>query len=290
MLFFISPLKGDVPKDLDKQKPVGEVLNIYHVWNKLSVAIAGKGKENNEIKKIGTHIFSFGEDACFVTLTKHISPKAIALGVADGVGGWRKKGIDPGDFSRALVGYMQNATAIDPQQIIQEGYDCLLGEKKVAAGSSTACVATIDNLILKWANLGDSGLKVIRDQKITHETIEQQSHFDCPFQLSVRPPDYKPGKRHPSDCSCGTYILKQGDIIIMATDGLFDNVDDATLIQWSNLHHNTTKIAESLLIEAIQNSQNPTKESPFEHKARASGKVHSGGKEDDITIIVVKVL
>lgn len=76
----------------------------------------------------------------------------------------------------------------------------------------------------------------------------------------------------------------------MATDGLFDNVDNATLIQWSNPRYETKQIAARLLLATIQNSLNPTKESPFERKAKEHGKVHAGGKEDDITIIVVRVL
>lgn len=144
LLFIGIPcLKGKDTKDLDKDQPIGEVLNIYPAWNKLSLAIAGKGKEGNATQKIGNNVFSFGEDACFVTPAKHISAKAITFGVADGVGGWRKKGIDPGEFSRALMGHMQTSTSMEPQGIIQAAYDCLLQEKKVTAGSSTACVAII---------------------------------------------------------------------------------------------------------------------------------------------------
>lgn len=252
LLFIGIPcLKGKDTKDPNKDQPIGEVLNIYPAWNKLSLAIAGKGKEINATQKTGNNVFSFGEDACFVTPAKYISSKTIALGVADGVGGWRKKGVDPGEFSRELMGHMQTSTAMNPQGMIQATYDCLLQEKKVAAGSSTACVAIIENLIIKWANLGDSGLKIIRDKKIVHETVEQQSRFNCPFQLSVYPPNYQPGKRKPSDGTSGTYALKKGDVVVMATDGLFDNVDDATLIQWPNPPYKTKQIAERLLLETI---------------------------------------
>jgi serine/threonine protein phosphatase PrpC len=38
-----------------------------------------------------------GEDAYFVSSDNTV------LGVADGVGGWRESGIDPGDYSRTLM-------------------------------------------------------------------------------------------------------------------------------------------------------------------------------------------
>lgn len=37
----------------------------------------------------------FGEDAWFMSS----SPQACIMGVADGVGGWRNYGVDPGKFS-----------------------------------------------------------------------------------------------------------------------------------------------------------------------------------------------
>lgn len=60
----------------------------------------------------------YGDDACFISRFKNTfvvgslisyfilffkSYKFYILGVADGVGGWRKYGIDPSEFSRKLM-------------------------------------------------------------------------------------------------------------------------------------------------------------------------------------------
>lgn len=90
-----------------------------------------------------------GEDAFFMS---HIarSNRYVLFGIADGVGGWTESGIDPGEFSHGLCGYMANATArpeavddLRPQKLLQYGYDRVQADPKIEAGGSTACVAAI---------------------------------------------------------------------------------------------------------------------------------------------------
>lgn len=50
------------------------------------------------------------------------------------------------------------------------------------AGSAQVC--TLQGKKLKVANLGDSGLMVLRDRQVVLRTQPQQHFFNCPFQMS----------------------------------------------------------------------------------------------------------
>ncbi|KAM3357713.1 hypothetical protein P3S68_020644 [Capsicum galapagoense] len=81
-----------------------------------------------------------GQDASFICAKEQM------IGVADGVGGWAKKGIDSSEYSREL---MKNAkfairnnksSSIDLMKVLNEAYS-----KTKAKGSSTACILTLAN-------------------------------------------------------------------------------------------------------------------------------------------------
>ncbi|PHT60083.1 hypothetical protein CQW23_02446 [Capsicum baccatum] len=68
------------------------------------------------------------------------------IGVADGVGGWAKKGIDSSEYSRELMKNAEFAirnnksSSIDLMKVLSEAYS-----KTKAKGSSTACILTLAN-------------------------------------------------------------------------------------------------------------------------------------------------
>ena len=78
----------------------------------------------------------------------------VALGVADGVGGWNQSGIDPADFSHSLCDYMGSASNGWPEgftagpmrasELLQRAYDRVISDKAVIGGGSTACIATAE--------------------------------------------------------------------------------------------------------------------------------------------------
>ena len=96
---------------------------------------------------------------------------------------------------------------------------------KDATGASTAVVASVskDNK-LRVLSLGDSKCVVIREGTIAHRSKDILHYFDCPYQLGDESPD------RPKDSTKLTCSLLPGDVIFMASDGVFDNVDDAELI------------------------------------------------------------
>ncbi|RUS15258.1 phosphatase 2C-like domain-containing protein [Jimgerdemannia flammicorona] len=171
-----------------------------------------------------------GDDAFFHTST----PKGLVLGVADGVGGWAEVGVDPALFSWTL---MNNAASIakkidslDAQQILDGAFTELVKGGKVTAGSSTACILGLCKATgqMTSSNLGDSAFILIRDHKVIYESPSQQHFFNCPYQLTVVPENYPNRNKvihdQPKDAQRHSFSLEDGDLILLATDGFFDNV------------------------------------------------------------------
>ena len=111
-------------------------------------------------------------------------------------------------------------------------------------GSSTACIWTLNKSNMNVANLGDSGFLVLRYDAIlqkcyiVEESKEQQHNFNTPYQLANIPFDKL--KRIPIDqfwndkpTQSDTYNLtvKAGDIVILATDGLLDNLFTSEILE-----------------------------------------------------------
>ncbi|KAF4615357.1 hypothetical protein D9613_003050 [Agrocybe pediades] len=151
-----------------------------------------------------------GEDFFFVQEMRNNS--GVSFGVADGVGGWVESGVDPALFSQALMyhahRYSRNAWAgepeIDPLMDYEEReqvegwemtpYECLdlayggvLREKYVQAGSSTACIISLNasSGVLRSANLGDSGYSILRGTTVIHQQRSQTHFFNCPKSVIV---------------------------------------------------------------------------------------------------------
>ena len=171
-----------------------------------------------------------GEDAYFSSANSKI------IGVADGVGGWVELGIDAGAFSRELMEHARmfclESGSLDPSEILHEAY-----RKTTALGTCTACLVSIDGTELRAINVGDSGFSVFRrteDGTTEHpqwalyfQTTEQTHFFNCPFQLGTN------SKDSPSDGQSFTIPVEHGDLVILATDGMLDNLFTHELIQVS---------------------------------------------------------
>jgi len=181
-----------------------------------------------------------GEDAFFVVETvKHGNVKF--FGVADGVGGWASVGVDSAEFSWELVKQCETAIreddTIGPKQVLVKGFDKLNKAKVVEYGSSTACILKFDGSNkqeqhLQATNLGDSGFAVVRGGHVVARSKEQQHYFNAPFQLTpinqktMRDISRLDMPEHADDYSVS---LREGDVVVVATDGLFDNIFDHEL-------------------------------------------------------------
>jgi protein phosphatase PTC7 len=189
-----------------------------------------------------------GQDAFFIARVGDTN--AVAFGVADGVGGWEESGVDPADFSHGFCDYMALAAyehkpgaspPLTARGLMQRGYDDVCNDKSIHAGGSTACVAVAsEDGKLEVANLGDSGFVQLRLNAV-HNYSEPQTHaFNTPYQLSVVPASMLARAAafggaqlcdYPKDADVTTHNLRHGDILIFASDGLWDNVFNQDILR-----------------------------------------------------------
>ncbi|KAL7336075.1 hypothetical protein PS15p_201447 [Mucor circinelloides] len=187
-------------------------------------------------KNQNEHYYSIqiGEDAYF--------RRSDAIGVADGVGGWQ--GVSAANaalYSRKLMhhAYLElerfdnvddpcfyHYDEADPVSILQKSYEESMQEalQEGIIGSCTACLAILRHEELRIANLGDCGISVIRHNDYIFRSEEQQHSFNFPYQLGTSSPD------RPKDAQSFTVAVEKGDIIIMGSDGLFDNLFDREIL------------------------------------------------------------
>ncbi|KAH8384043.1 hypothetical protein KR009_011826 [Drosophila setifemur] len=246
----------------------------------------------------------FGEDSWFISST----PTAEVMGVADGVGGWRDMGVDPGRFAKELMAccskQAEHNVGFDgrnPRDLLIAGYQELTDRHQPIVGSSTACLATLHrrDCTLYTANLGDSGFLVIRNGRVLHRSEEQTHGFNTPYQLTVAPEHTKDSvySDRPEMAVVSRLPLQPGDLVVLATDGLFDNLPEGMLLEMlqklegvreeRDLQAGALRVVE----KARQLSLNASFKSPFAMKARAHNVSYpGGGKPDDITLILASVL
>ncbi|KAI8084842.1 phosphatase 2C-like domain-containing protein [Halteromyces radiatus] len=253
-----------------------------------------------------------GEDAYFL---RHDS-----LSVADGVGGWiNTKGAQSSLYSRKLMhhAYLElerydniedplfcEYEKANPLTILQKSYDETKEEaiNEGVIGSSTACLALLRDDELRVANLGDCGISIIRHNSYVFRSEEQQHAFNFPYQLGTQSRD------QPHHANVFNVKVERGDIIIMASDGLFDNVFDRDILRMINEYNNhygnnipssplrrfaniqPQGIADMLASHAkhISESRQPV-DTPFQRRAMSEGIPFHGGKSDDISVLVAIV-
>ncbi|KAI8375311.1 phosphatase 2C-like domain-containing protein [Choanephora cucurbitarum] len=255
-------------------------------------------KYNNE------HYYSIqiGEDAYF--------RRSDAMGVADGVGGW--SGVSAANaalYSRKLMhhAYLQlerfnnrddpyyyHYDDADPMRILQKSYEESMQEAQQEGiiGSCTACLAILRHQELRIANIGDCGISVIRQNNYIFRSEEQQHAFNFPYQLGTSSPD------RPKDAQSFTVAVEKGDIIIMGSDGLFDNLFDKEILsivrslvskkRITSIEPQTISDALAERAKAVSHSKIDV-DSPFQARAVSEGLYYQGGKVDDISVLVAIV-
>ncbi|MCJ1304605.1 hypothetical protein MMC08_007418 [Hypocenomyce scalaris] len=285
-----------------------------------------------------------GQDAFFISNTG--SESEVAFGVADGVGGWSDSGIDSAHFSHGICEHMKAfarglgrlATKnVGPRELLEHGYDEVLADHSIVGGGSTACVATgRKDGTLEVANLGDSGFIQLRLNAVHYHSNPQTHAFNTPYQLSIVPPKIlarskmfggKPLSDLPQDASITTHKMRHGDVLVFATDGVWDNLNPADILKivsrqmteskaWvaseqgmaasENLSHVTEPVnvpdkedigLQSILAiritgEAKLASMNMKRDGPFAKEVQRyyPNEDFHGGKVDDICVVVAIVV
>ncbi|KAF4746530.1 hypothetical protein FOZ63_002506, partial [Perkinsus olseni] len=246
-----------------------------------------------------------GEDASF-----HSN---LYIGVVDGVGGKNVSGVDPARYSRALVhnivgeithyekeclahqpstdgGTAAAAFAYrppDPQAVMARA----ASRTTDILGSATCLIGFLSPLtgVLHTCNVGDSCFLVYRsnEQKVLYRSKEQLRTFNFPYQIGPATPDL------PLQSGVVKKIqLEEGDKVVFATDGLWDNLYDEDVCSIVQGTADNVKLACRTLAEAAyRNSRDKTYFSPFSERAAEffGHRIHIGGKVDNISIVVADV-
>ncbi|RNF12140.1 protein phosphatase 2C [Trypanosoma conorhini] len=221
-----------------------------------------------------------GEDAFFV----HTS----GIGVADGVGGYARVGIDPAVFTRNVMRFTRQALDKDQNGGTITALDALnygfaeAQKKRQPGGCPVSLVTLVDGRFASVLNLGDCGTICLRGSGLFFATEAQQHRFNCPYQLPEDPPSA--GDR-------ATLELSEGDVFLCASDGLLDNVEMADILRrLENVgREGCQRVAETLVEEACRNGVDDKFFSPFARNARAMGYRYFGGKQDDVTVVVAQL-
>ncbi|XP_060216867.1 probable protein phosphatase 2C 80 [Lycium barbarum] len=129
-----------------------------------------------------------------------------------------------------------------------------------AMSSSTACILTLSDDTLHAVNIGDTAFVVIRDGVIVYKSEIQQLRFNCPFQL---------GKAKTSD---DPSVAKK---ILFRVDSWETDVPET--LAWRIVQY------------ALDNSKSTELYTPFARECFKAGLEHSGGKIDNITVIVANI-
>lgn len=141
------------------------------------------------------------------------------------------------------------------------------------------------------ANIGDCGLCVIRRGEIIFRTEEQQHSFNFPYQLGTG------SKDTPTDAQQYTFNVEKGDVVILGTDGVFDNLFDEDILGEVQRHLPSSqkyadphRISTALAVRAKTVSEDARyATSPFQSRAIQEGIYYQGGKIDDISVLVAIV-
>jgi len=190
-------------------------------------------------------------------------------------------------------------------------------------GSATVCLLALhpSKPELLAASVGDSGFLVLRARQseaarmgtlgrrgpardtsaargyqVAFRSPQQLRSFNAPFQLGLAdeasddgPPDSR--FETPQDAALMRVPVLAGDVVVIATDGLFDNMEEEAIVELvdESEGEGTAALAERLARRAQELSLDRNVDSPFALLAKENDILWGGGRPDDITVVVCSV-
>ena len=237
------------------------------------------------------------EDAYFCT--------DLNIGIADGVGGvFIDFGISSQDFSielmakcKEILGHLNSSKR--GNEIVKEALVSMN-----SGGSSTYLLISLIKNRLMVSNYGDSGLMVFRKYnsslRLVFQTIAKQHSFNTPFQVSKQfsPKQLQKGyniikdniKNSNGNIDSDEYFttVHEGDILVIGTDGLFDNLFPSEIKKIIKRFPKVSSLSETVdfIVESALARAKGIEFTPFEQNMKNIQCEWKGGKIDDITVIV----
>ncbi|DBA04229.1 TPA: hypothetical protein N0F65_009464 [Lagenidium giganteum] len=147
---------------------------------------------------------------------------------------------------------------------------------------------------------------------VSYRSPQQLHYFNCPFQLGFVGADLRKDITNDLDAAPSTpsptamsekplfetpdnavrlrVPVLEGDLIVLATDGLFDNIEEDTLLDIVNAQPEVEAMTRQLVQKAYELSLDRMRDSPFARLAKENDFMWGGGMPDDITIIAARVM
>lgn len=118
--------------------------------------------------------------------------------------------------------------------LVFESLVILLHKSRIAQihlGSCTLAALSINLRTLHTNSylMGDAGFMIIRNGGIHYRSVDQVKGFNFPYQLGL-----VDTSDHPSEGKSESLQLKVNDVIILGSDGLFDNIFDNRILEIVN--------------------------------------------------------
>ncbi|KAJ2628630.1 Protein phosphatase 2C 7 [Coemansia sp. RSA 1290] len=226
---------------------------------------------------------------------------------------------------------LHDSDEADPKDIMRRAFAAMRRDEIPAYGSATELILSLSMASgrLRTAQLGDSTYAVLdARQKARYVSTEQQHRFNMPFQLTIPPAEDAPpspagedkaqffrprtieageqepddfadlaavGFDTPGDAQENSHMLLHNEVVVAATDGLFDNVrvdeieklSERFMLAIQKIQHADSSqsksatsdlfggLAYSIAAQAVANYIQGDLRSPF-----------TGGKPDDVTVML----
>ncbi|KAJ2452568.1 Protein phosphatase 2C 7 [Coemansia sp. RSA 2336] len=232
---------------------------------------------------------------------------------------------------------LHDSDETDPKDVMRRAFSWMRKDAIPAYGSATELILSLSMASgrLRTAQLGDSTYAVLDDQqRARFVSAEQQHRFNMPFQLTIPPTDDVPAAERdkalffrprqadadhdpddfadlvavgfdtPEDAHENSHMLHANELVVAATDGLFDNVriDEIEKLAERFMQailkiHNGKQsksatsdlfggLAYSIAAQAVANYIQGDLRSPFAERAKLAGYSFTGGKPDDVTVML----
>lgn len=246
-----------------------------------------------------------GDDAMLVSPT--------VMAIADGVSGWESKGeqCSLGIWARSMVETLSRLMTEyklshaphplnnrDVSQILDDSYlhTSHLMDLQNLQGSSTLILSMLCGETLKYISIGDSKLYVVRNGEVIMTNEEQMAENLCPMQIGTQTLNVLPSELAVVD----EIDLLPGDLVIMCSDGVSDNLYDREILQAlgeclnfkrENLRAVANKIlARCKAVAFDDNAYTPYNEKVAKLPSLRFGKNRGlGGKLDDMSLCIAQV-
>ena len=120
----------------------------------------------------------------------------------------------------------RRVSAKECRAVLAKSHKSLLTDQTKPYGGSTASFVAItpSRGLMSGVNLGDSGWRVVRGGEVVASSSDQRHSVFTPWQLCKPWPGLEVIDDDPTHADAQDVEIQSGDVVVVATDGLYDNL------------------------------------------------------------------